>query len=376
VSAVQTVLGPVAASDLGPVLPHEHLFIDLTCYWERQEDEALREAAESEISLGRLGLLRARPFLSRENCSLDEFDVALDEAAQFRSLGGGTIVDVTPPDIGRNPAALAELARGSGLNVVAGCGHYVYIAHPPSLASEPVEAVTERLVRELTDGIGETGIRPGIIGEIGTSPELHPDEKKALRAAARAQQAVDVAITLHLHPTGRTGHEVLDVLESEGANLARVVAGHLDNGLGRSGEEFEEEVRYHRSLADRGCFIQYDTCGNDAYYPASCYAPAYWLPSDRERVAAIVTLLDDRYEDRLLLSQDVCKKTQLTRYGGLGYAHLLRTFGFHLAEAGVPERVVDVLLRENPARMLTGAPPGELDPSSAAASSGVASPGR
>jgi phosphotriesterase-related protein len=133
------------------------------------------------------------------------------------------------------------------------------------------------------------------------------------------------------------------------------VLGHLDNDLGGNGAGLEPDVDYHRSLADRGCFIQYDTCGNSSYFPASFYNSAYWLPSDRERVAALVQLLEGGYGDRILLSHDVCKKTQLRRYGGLGYGYILREFSWHLREAGVEQRAIDAMLVDNPRRMLAGA---------------------
>jgi phosphotriesterase-related protein len=349
--AVQTVRGPVPAAELGTTLPHEHLFIDLTCYWAPNGNDPDGEAS---IELPLLGLLRSRPFAIRANCLLDEPEVALTELEQFSRLGGGAIVDVTPSDIGRDPHALLELSRASGLHIIAGCGHYVHIAHPASLPTESVEQITDRLLIELTEGIGGTNIRPGVIGEIGTSAQLHPDEAKTLRATARAQAAVGLPITLHLHPTARTGHAVLDILESEGADLSRVVAGHLDDDIGQLGTSTEEVLDYHCSLADRGCFIQYDTCGNDAYYPRTDYSPSYWLPSDRERIAAILQLLERGYETHLLLSQDVCKKTQLIRYGGLGYAHILRTFANQLQEADVPPALITQILTDNPQRMLAG----------------------
>jgi phosphotriesterase-related protein len=209
-------------------------------------------------------------------------------------------------------------------------------------------------VRELTEGIEGTPVLAGIIGEIGTSAAVHPVEEKVLGAAARAQEATGAAITLHLHPYARRGHDVLAVLESEGADPARVVMGHLDNDLAQPGVRLEEAVAYHASLADRGCFIQYDCVGNDSYYPPSAYSEAFWLPSDRERVEAILRLFDRGYERRLLLSHDICKKSQLTCYGGVGYAHVLRQFVEQLRNAGLDQEALDLLLVENPRRMLAG----------------------
>jgi phosphotriesterase-related protein len=212
---------------------------------------------------------------------------------------------------------------------------------------EPVDATAARLVAELQEGIGPETLRPGIIGEIGTTCPLHPREEKVLRAAARAQLETGVAITLHLSPPSRIGHQVLDILEAEGANLARVVAGHLD--------ENSDDLDYQRSLADRGCFLEYDDCGYHMYYPGLAGGDPFWLPSDRERARAIAALHETRYGDQLLLSQDVCAKTSLRRFGGHGYGHLLRSFTTYLHDEGLGEREIHKMMVDNPGRMLTGA---------------------
>jgi phosphotriesterase-related protein len=350
-AVVWSVLGQVSGNDLGVTLPHEHLFVDLTCYWGL--NGAGPGSATEPLEMSKLALTRSNPFLLRDNCLLADWGVAIDEALEYRRLGGGTVVDVTLPEIGRDPRGLRRVAEATGLTVIAGCGHYVHIAHPAGLADESVEAIAERLVAELTEGIGDTGVRPGVIGEIGTSAPIHPDELKVLRAAARAHRVTGAPVTVHLHPGGRTGHDVLDAIAAEGGDLTRVVLGHLDNDLGRTGESFEDELAYHRSLAERGCFIQYDCCGNSAFYPESSYCAAYWLPSDRERVVAIAALVEAGYERQILLSQDVCKKSQLLRYGGVGYGHVLRDFVGYLRAAGL-EGLVERFLVENPRRMLVG----------------------
>lgn len=349
---VMTVLGPIPASELGTTITHEHLLIDMTCYWQRPAEASLRAFVDAPVEIQILGMIKRNPLLNRDNCLLTDLDLGIEEITEFRKLGGDTIVDVTLPDIGRDPVALQIASRLSGLHIVAGCGHYVHLAHPPSLADEPVESIAERLVEEITEGIGTTGVRPGVIGEIGTSEPVRPTEEKVLRAAARAQQATGVAITLHLHPPSRTGHEVFDVLEREGADLTRVVAGHLDISIGHLDLSLDEAVAYHRSLADRGCWIEYDTCGNDAYFAGSRYGAPFWCPSDRERAAAIAKLFAAGYGDRILLSQDVCHKYHLVRYGGFGYGHILRNFVHNLRDAGLGNQEIRRLLVENPRRML------------------------
>jgi phosphotriesterase-related protein len=216
-----------------------------------------------------------------------------------------------------------------------------------------VDAIAERLTAELVDGIGDTGIKPGILGELGTSDPVHPDELKVLRAAGRAHRATGVAICVHLHPTGRQGAPVLDVLEAEGVDPGRVVIGHMDNLIGQRGDTIDEAVEHHLMLAERGCFIAYDTCGNDSYFGECEYSPGYQLPTDEQRVEAILRLLDAGLGAQLLLSHDICKKNQLGRFGGPGYTYLLEVFLDRLRSRGVGSAEIDLMTVDNPKRMLS-----------------------
>jgi phosphotriesterase-related protein len=353
---VMTVLGPLAADELGVVLPHEHLLIDTTvCYWQEPADGSSVADAHEPVEITKLGLLRRNLFALRDNLVLDDPELAVAELAAFRELGGNTVVDLTLPDIGRDPLALQEIARRSGVQIVMGCGHYIHLAHPQTLGDEPLEAIAERLIMELTEGVGDTRVRPGIIGEIGTWHPLNRNEEKVLRAAARAQRATGVALTIHLHVAARDGHEVLTILEQEGIDLSRVVLGHVDIAFGHLDTDLEEVLDYHRSLAARGAFIEYDTCGAEVYAPGGGDVPPFWTALDLTRARAIVRLFDEGLGDRLLISHDVFTKSQLLRYGGFGYAHILRDFQHRLREVGLGDAEVEQLLRDNPRRMLTPA---------------------
>jgi phosphotriesterase-related protein len=350
---VTTVLGPVPTRDLGVVLPHEHLLIDTTCYFQPAAEASERALGESPVGITNIGLLRRNLFRLRDNLILSDIDVAVEESMEFRRLGGGTIVDLTLPDIGRDPLALQAISRLTGLHIVMGCGHYVHHAHPASLDQESVEAIADRLLRELTEGVGDTGIRPGIIGEIGTWDPLHPNEEKVLRAAGRAQIETGLALTVHVHIAARKGNDVLSILEDEGVDPARVVLGHLDIAFCHLDTDFEGVLDYHRSLAKRGCYIEYDTCGAEVFAPASPETPPFWTALDLTRARAIARLIEDGFGDRLLVSHDVFTKAQLLRYGGFGYGHVLRDFQHRVREVGVGDAEIDRLLKANPQQMLS-----------------------
>ena len=256
---VMTVTGPVTADDLGVVLPHEHLVCDVRAYYAPPEDPVMRAVGDGPVTMERLGLLRRNLFAIRDNLLLDDVDAAVEEAREFGTLGGRTIVDTTPPDGGRDPRALAEIARRTGLNIVMGSGHYIHPVHPPGLEDEPIGSIADRLIGEIEAGVGDTGIRPGVIGELGTWHPLHPREEKVLRAAAAAHRATGLPISIHVHIAAREGHTPLTILEEEGVDPARVVLCHLDIAFGHLDTDYEAVLDYHRSLAARGCFIEYDT---------------------------------------------------------------------------------------------------------------------
>jgi phosphotriesterase-related protein len=111
---------------------------------------------------------------------------------------------------------------------------------------------------------------------------------------------------------------------------------------------------YHRSLATRGCFIEYDTCGAEVFAPASPVTPPFWTALDLTRARAIARLFEEGYGDRLLVSHDVFTKSQLLRYGGFGYGHILRDFQHRLREVGLGDAEVRQLIVDNPRRWLVG----------------------
>ncbi|MFN8619617.1 MAG: phosphotriesterase-related protein [Chloroflexota bacterium] len=349
-----SVLGPVPADALGITLLHEHLLSDCTPYYAAPADPELAAVGSAPVSIGSLHLLRRNLFAVRDNLLLGDLDTTVAEAALFRDLGGGTIVDTTPPDIGRDPRGLAEVARRTGLTVVMGCGHYIHPVHPPGLDDEPEGSIADRIVAEIEGGVGDTGIRPGIIGEIGTWDPLHPTEAKVLRAAARAQRATGLAITIHNHIAARAGLAVLDILEAAGADLTRVVMGHLDIAFGHLDTDVAAVLDYHRAVLARGAYVEYDTFGAEVFAPPSPVTPPFWTPSDLTRARAVAQLVAEGHGDRLILSHDVFTKAQLVAYGGFGYGHILRDSQHRLREVGLGDAEVRRILVENPRRVLAG----------------------
>jgi phosphotriesterase-related protein len=337
---VMTVRGPIPPEDLGVTLMHEHLFIDLGHLWHPPGYGWQDRLVDGEITLETRGLLELDSYVSRPNLVLDDLEVTVAELGPFRDLGGASLVDLTTTGIKPRPSGLREVSERSGVHIVSGCGYYTGVTHPPEVALLPEAELAERLVHEIEGGISGTDVRPGIIGEIGTSAPIQPDEEKVLRAAAAAQKRTGLAINVHVAIFGRQGLRALAVLDAAGADLSRVVISHLDELI---------DLDHHRAILRTGAYVEYDCFGSETYYDNSGTED----PSDRERITALLNLLDEGWTDRLVISHDVCTKIQLVRYGGLGYGHILRSIVPRLERRGVDDATIRKVLVENPARLLT-----------------------
>lgn len=340
---VMTVDGPVPVADMGVTLMHEHVFLDGAKSWRcpcHPPDPVLNEGP---VRIEIIGELRMNPYMNRDNVSLDDGDLALSELKMFQALGGHTVVDPTNFGIGRDPEGLRRIQRMSGLKIVMGSGFYLEFSHPDWLKGMDVDAVADLIARDVGGSDDRPEIMAGIIGEIGVSKDFTPEERKSLRGAARASARTGVPLSIHLPGWERLAHEVLDVVEREGADLRHTVLCHMNPS--------HDDIAYQTSLARRGAFLEYDMIGMDYYYAdqdAQC-------PSDEENARAIRTLVDAGFADRILLSQDVFLKMMLTRYGGFGYAHVLRHFVPRLKRHGVAETVIDAILTDNPRAVFSAA---------------------
>jgi phosphotriesterase-related protein len=222
-----------------------------------------------------------------------------------------------------------------------GSGYYLEGSHPDDVATMDVDAIAQRIIADVGGGEDKPDIMAGLIGEIGVSKDFSPAERKSLRGAARAAKATGVPLSIHLPGWERLGHEVLDLVQEEGADLRHTVLCHMNPS--------HADLAYQTSLADRGAFLEYDMIGMDYYY-ADQRAQS---PSDEENARAIVALVEKGYGERLLLSQDVFLKMMLTRFGGFGYGYILRHFVPRLKRHGLDQPTIDLLMTANPRRVFS-----------------------
>ena len=339
---VQTVLGPVLPSELGATTTHEHLHIDFSRMYRPAEDSPSEELADALITLENLGWIRRHYYSNRANLQLMDLDIAIEEVGKFRAVGGGAIVDATSTGISRNPDALARISRETGVHIVMGSGYYVAAAHPPGMDDRSVEDLAREIVGDIVEGVGDSGVRAGIIGEVGCSWPLEPNERKSLLASANAQQETGAAILIHPGRNQDAPLEILDVLASGGAELSRVIMGHLDRTV------FEFDVL--ERIAATGCYLEWDLFGNEgSYYPA---APDTDMPSDARRLDFIGRIADAGYADRVVIAQDIFTKHRLIRYGGHGYGHIFENIVPTMRRKGFPEETIEAITVDNPAAIL------------------------
>lgn len=300
---VMTVTGPVPAAKLGYTLMHEHLFLDLSPdYWDN-------------------------------NRHLCDPELTQQELERYKQAGGVSLVDQTNRGLGRDPLAVKDMAERTGLNIVLGSGWYREPYYEPYLHRWKTDQIAEQMIRDLTEGIDDTGVRAGVIGEIGAhNTFVSAVEERVLRAAARAQKRTGVLLTLHA-TRSPVGLDQLDILTEEGVDPRRVVVGHAQSYPHHS---------YHAEIVRRGASLTFDRMG-------------ITIEFERQRnIRLIRQLLDAGHADRVMLSQDVCLKSDLVAYGGLGYDFVPTGFSSAMREAGVSDEQIHQMMVENPRRALSG----------------------
>lgn len=315
-----TVLGEPLADDYATVLAHEHLACDIRC-WLDTGHRATAHLADQQVTDANLEQVRSNPFACADNLVLDDADLMADELADLASAAGAhLVVDVTPDSIGRDIQTIASLSAQTGVDVVYGCGRYIGESRPEDGPEISPDDYRDEILAEFQG----PAPNPAVIGEIGTGDPIAQVERNALLGASMAQAQTGVPLYVHLHPWARLGNQVLDLVEEGGGSLEMTILCHLD-------PQIPGGLDYHRTLMDRGATISFDLWGDEMDYGDRS------MPTDRMRIEALCELIDDGYGDRIVHSHDICTKTQLSKFGGPGFAHLPERVARMMAEAGLSE---------------------------------------
>ena len=338
---IQTVLGPVDPDLLGVTLSHEHLLWDAS-YMYQESDE--KKIGYEPVKMENLDWLKKHEHASVDNLKQIEEDVAIDELRFFKKAGGGAVVDMGNNGLHRKPVGLAHISKATDIHIIMGSGYYVGASHPPALFRRSVSELSEEMSSDILVGVGESGIKSGMLGEIGCSYPLKDNEVKVLKAVAETQRVTGVPVNIHPGGSQSSPMEIIDLYRSFGGDVHHTAVSHICN---RHGMDVDLTVE----LAETGCYIEYDSFGN-YLNPIILPEKPFYALSDRQRITCIKEMIDQGYLDKLLISHDVFHKTDLKRYGGFGYSHIQSTVIPLMHLNGVTEKEIHSLLVENPKRFL------------------------
>lgn len=310
---VDTVTGPLQASQLGRVLMHEH------------------------VTLGTTGLRDNYPDLLVPRAEVE--DICVAKLTRLKEAGVSTLVDHTTFDIGRDAELLARVSQRSGVQIVAATG--VWITAPRWFQKRGADEIAALFIGDLTAGIGHTGIKAGIIKCALDKAGLEPALEQILRASARAHIATGGRISTHTWAAGRSGDIQQRIFAEEGADLGQVLIGHCGD---------TEDYGYLRGLLEKGSYIGMDRFGIQETL------------SDERRSAVVATLCRDGFAERMMLSQDA--NSWSDRDAGLAVSETRSNWHYHnvldnilpmLRRMGVTDEQIDVMMCGNPRRFFGGA---------------------
>lgn len=294
-AAIRTVLGDLPPGDLGVCDAHDHLF------------------------------LRSPQLPGQE---LSDAEAAAAELRAFRAAGGSSVIQWTPYGMGRRADQLPLLARESGVHIVAATGLHQAVHYAPQTLDRIRGGLAELFVTELTEGIGGSGPRAGMIKVAGGFHGLDPHARSTMEAAAEAHHATGAAIGIHLE-LGTGAPDVLDLLCGRlEVPPDRVVLGHLNRA---------PDLTAHRWAAESGAYLAFDG-------PSRAHHATDWRLPD-----ALTALAEAGYGDKILLGGDTTTAAARSVHGGPGMPYLLRRQRPRL-EAELGRDLVDRILTTNPAR--------------------------
>lgn len=333
---VQTVLGVIDSSELGLVVPHEHLLSLVPGAW---------------ITGG------------EDNRSVE---IAVSALSTLKNYGVKTVCDLSSygavgrDEYGDNAALLKDISLQSGLNIISGTGTYLEAFSPSWVSAVSEDELTERFIKDAQSGIGSSGVKAGIFGEQATGLDaVTPYERKGLRASARASLETGLGIMTHCtHAT--MAEEQIKIIREIGVSLSRVVLGHIDTQVDVI------DMEYTFRLLDTGVNIGVDTIGKEVWQfflspppddqDDGRFTRDFMYRSDANRASMVAEMCSRGYAEQIFLSMDITGAEiymNPTTTGQSGYSYMLQVFVPMLKELGVPPSQIEQMTVKNPARILS-----------------------
>ncbi|NEW28088.1 phosphotriesterase family protein [Nocardia cyriacigeorgica] len=319
---VETVRGPVDTEALGQVLMHEHVFVlgseiqqnypDYPNHWD--EDARVADAVE--------------------------------KLRQCKARGIDTIVDPTVIGLGRYLPRIQRINEQVDINIVAATGIYTYNEVPfqfhytgPGLLFDVPEPMVELFVKDIREGIADTGVKAAFLKCAIEEQGLTPGVERVMRAVARAHVETGAPITVHTNPHTRSGLVAQKVLADEGADLTKVVIGHSGDST---------DLDYLCEIADAGSYLGMDRFGLDVLLPFE------------ERVATVAALAERGYAEKMVLAHDAAcfidwfsEEGKAAAVPNWNFTHISDDVLPALRARGVTEEQITTMLVDNPRRYFT-----------------------
>ena len=281
----------------GYTLMHEHIFIDLS------------------------GIKKL------DDCRLDCKNETIEEFKKLYENGVRNITEVTNIGMGRDVNYIKEVSEKSGINVICATGFYKEPFYPEFVYEKNEKELSEIMKNDILKGIGGTDIKAGIIGEIGSSKDIITEtELKVFKSAIIAHLETGVPITTHTS-LGTMGHEQVKLFKEYKVNTDKIVIGHVD---------LSGNVEYILEMLYNGVYVEFDTIGKNNYL------------ADDIRIEMLKEIEKRELIDRVFLSMDITRKSNMEYKGGIGYNYIFNVFIPKLKEAGIKENSIEKMLKINP----------------------------
>ncbi len=341
-----TVNGEINPHEAGTIITHEHLLVDVSLVYSPPSD--LEEYNGNEkISLENIGWVSYNWNNNKDNLLLNDVNLAIEEIKLLKEAGGNTIVDVTPIGINRQPELIKKISIKSGVNVIMGSSFYVQISHPDYVINETPEQLSKRIIHDIVEGVEDSGIRSGIIGEVGCTYPWHESEKKVLLASIIAQQETGAPLLIHPGRNELSPMEIVKFIEEHNGDLSRTIIGHIERTI------FDSKILLE--LASTGVYMNFDIFGNESsHYPLTEVSEKYYyMPNDHQRIEQVGLLVESGYSDKILLGHDICTKHRLKAYGGHGWDHILINIIPRMMKYGISSENIEKMIIQNPQNILT-----------------------
>jgi len=300
---IRTVLGDIEAAALGVAYMHEHV------------------------------ITHPPASVTDRDLAMESIAAATRELSHFHTAGGRALVEMTPRDYGRDPQALREIAAATGVHIICTTGWLKDKFCRLWVEDRTVDDLADEMIREITVGIDDTGVRAGVIKAASSLNTITLAEEKVFRAAARAHHATGALITTHTEK-GTMALEQIELLRSEGVAPERILIGHLDH---------KPDLEYWRAVAQTGANLGIDQIGKEKYLP------------DSRRIELILAMAAEGYTAQLCLAGDLARASYWPSYGdwgGPGLTYILWRFLPWLRECGLDSHQIEAMIIATPARLL------------------------